>query len=66
MHQRTAEVRLLEAEQRKLERRVSESAGPAALTREARKLGLVRPGERLFIVKGISQWRARLSRPQKR
>ncbi len=27
-----------------------------ALVREARRLGLVKPGERLFIVKGISAW----------
>jgi hypothetical protein len=27
-----------------------------ALTQEARRLGLVRPGEKLFIVKGISAW----------
>jgi hypothetical protein len=25
--------------------------------REARRLGLVKPGERLFIVKGIAAWR---------
>ena len=27
-----------------------------ALTKQARRLGLVRPGERLYIVKGISAW----------
>ena len=27
--------------------------------REARRLGLVRPGERLFIVTGVSEWRER-------
>jgi hypothetical protein len=27
------------------------------LVREARRLGLVKPGERLFIVKGIPAWR---------
>jgi hypothetical protein len=29
----------------------------ATLAREARNLGYVRPGERLYILKGISQWR---------
>jgi hypothetical protein len=28
-----------------------------ALEREARRIGLVRPGQRLFIVKGIKAWR---------
>jgi hypothetical protein len=28
-----------------------------ALAREARRLNLVRPGEKLFIVKGVSDWR---------
>jgi hypothetical protein len=28
----------------------------AALAREARRIGYVKPGERLFIVKGISSW----------
>jgi len=27
------------------------------LIREARRLGLVKPGERLFIVRGIAAWR---------
>jgi cell division protein FtsB len=30
----------------------------AAVAREARRLGYVKPGERLFIVKGIPAWRA--------
>jgi hypothetical protein len=29
------------------------------VTREARRLGYVVPGERLFIVKGIQSWRRR-------
>ena len=28
-----------------------------ALAREARRMRLVRPGERIFIVKGVAQWR---------
>jgi hypothetical protein len=29
------------------------------LIREARRLGLVKPGEQLFIVRGIAAWRKR-------
>ena len=53
---RTAEVRLLRAEHVRLQRLVEASTSDAALAREARRLGLVRPGERLFIVKGIARW----------
>ena len=34
-----------------------EADTPEALTREARRIGYVKPGERLFIVKGIAGWR---------
>ncbi len=54
---RSAEVRALATEKQALERRLAASASGAALVREARRLGLVKPGERLFIVRGISQWR---------
>jgi len=30
----------------------------AAVAREARRIGYVKPGEQLFIVKGIAAWRA--------
>ena len=53
---RAAEVNALRAEHDQLERLVAASASDAALAREARRLGLVRPGERLFIVKGIARW----------
>jgi hypothetical protein len=33
------------------------STSIAALAREARRLGYVRPGEHLFIVKGIAAWK---------
>ena len=56
---RSAEVRTLEARKRSLERRVRAQASTAALVREARRLGYVKPGERLFIVKGIDAWRKR-------
>lgn len=55
--QRSAEVRRLEAERLDLERRLAAQTSTAALVREARRLALVKPGERLYIVKGIAAWR---------
>jgi cell division protein FtsB len=55
--QRHSEVKALVAERRALERRLAASATKQALTREARRLGFVKPGERLFIVKGVEAWR---------
>jgi cell division protein FtsB len=57
LRQRAAEVRVLEAERRDLERRLAAQTSTAALIREARRLALVKPGERLYIVKGIPAWR---------
>jgi cell division protein FtsB len=57
LSQRKDEVRGLQAEKRSLERRLAEGDTPEALAREARRLGFVRPGEQLFIVKGIDAWR---------
>jgi cell division protein FtsB len=54
---RNAEVRVLRSEQAKLQRRIAEVGSNAQLVREARRLGLVKPGEQLFIVKGITAWR---------
>jgi cell division protein FtsB len=53
---KAADVRALKAEKRELQRQLAEANTPQALEREARRVGLVRPGERLFIVKGISRW----------
>ena len=53
---RAAEVTQLRDERRRLERRLADAVSDAALVREARRLGLVKPGERLFIVKGIEAW----------
>jgi cell division protein FtsB len=50
---RKADVAQLEREQAKLERRLAASDTDAFVEQEARRLGLVRPGERLFIVKGL-------------
>ncbi len=57
VNNRAAEVRELEQQNAQLERRVAESETLQALAREARRSWLVRPGERLFIVKGIEEWR---------
>jgi cell division protein FtsB len=54
---RSAEVAQLTAERAALERRLAISTSTAALRREARRIGYVRPGERLFIVKGIDAWK---------
>ena len=57
LSERAAEVESLRAEKSSLERRLAEADTPEALAREARRLGYVKPGEQLFIVKGIEAWR---------
>ena len=54
--ERAAQVKSLRSEQQQLQQKLTAAAGDAALVREARRLGLVKPGERLFIVKGIQAW----------
>jgi cell division protein FtsB len=54
---RRAEVAQLAAEKRALLDRLAASTSADALAREARRLGYVRPGEHLFIVKGIAAWK---------
>jgi cell division protein FtsB len=54
---RQAEVRSLQTEKTQLEKRLAQAGTTEQLVREARRLGLVKPGERLFIVKGIAAWR---------
>ena len=56
---RLTTVRRLEREQAALEKRLRHASSDAALAAEARTLGYVRPGEHLFIVKDIPQWRRR-------
>lgn len=62
LERRSAEVHALEAQQEALQRRLARSGSAQSLVRQARRLGLVKPGERLFIVKGIPQWRHGRSR----
>lgn len=54
--QKAADVQALQAQNRELRDSLATGNTIEALQREARRLGLVRPGERLFIVKGISAW----------
>lgn len=57
LQERHAEVQELRAKRDELARRLDDADTPDALARRARKLGLVKPGEQLFIVKGIEEWR---------
>jgi cell division protein FtsB len=57
LEQRAHEVRQLRAQKLRLQERLAEADTPEAIMREARRLGYVKPGERLFIVKGINDWR---------
>jgi hypothetical protein len=57
---RHAIVNKLQVDKTRLEHRLGSSTSLDTLAREARRLGYVRPGEHLFIVKGIEQWRKRV------
>jgi cell division protein FtsB len=57
LHQRQAEVQALRTEKARLEQRIAQAGTTQQLVREARRLDLARPGEKLFIVKGIEAWR---------
>jgi hypothetical protein len=54
-HQRL--VQQLRTDKARLQRRLGSSTSIATLAREARALGYVKPGEHLYIVKGINHWR---------
>jgi cell division protein FtsB len=54
---RHAQVHHLQTEKTKLEKQIAQADSGQQLIREARRLGLVKPGERLFIVRGINAWR---------
>jgi cell division protein FtsB len=57
VRERQAEVSVLQARKASLERQLKAGASDAALLRQARRLGYVRPGEKLYIVTGINRWR---------
>ena len=50
-------MKALREERARLQARLVRSSTVEALAREARRLNFVRPGERLYIVKGIGDWR---------
>ena len=54
-----AAVHKLQKQEAALEQRLKHASSLPALAAAARTLGYVRPGEHLFIVKDIPQWRRR-------
>lgn len=60
---RQAEVERLRTERNRLQKRLALSTSTKSLTLEARRLGYVKPGEHLFIVRGIDAWRRAHNRP---
>jgi cell division protein FtsB len=52
-----AEVESLRLVKAELELRLVNSTSVDSIEREARRIGYVKPGERLFVVKGIPAWR---------
>jgi cell division protein FtsB len=52
---RGAEVSGLERENARLRARRDELRNPRALEREARRLGMVKPGERAYVVEGLAR-----------
>jgi hypothetical protein len=57
LNRREGEVAKLEQQKRQLEGRIATVDSAGVRVREARRLGLVKPGERLYIVRGIPAWR---------
>lgn len=55
---RRAEVESLRLVRAELELRLVSSTSVESLEREARRINYVKPGERLFVVKGIPAWRS--------
>ncbi|MBA2641343.1 MAG: septum formation initiator family protein [Actinobacteria bacterium] len=55
-----AEVEAVRTAKERLEQRLALSTSLDAMRREARRIGYVRPGEQLFIVKGVAEWRRSL------
>lgn len=52
-----AEVESLRLVKAELQLRLVNSTSVDSIEREARRIGYVKPGERLFVVKGIPAWR---------
>jgi cell division protein FtsB len=56
---RRAQVQSLRTEKARLEKKIARADSDPELIRQGRRLGLVRPGEQLFLVRGITEWRHR-------
>jgi cell division protein FtsB len=56
LHSRKTEVAQLSGLERDLQQRVRASESLDSVAKQARQLGYIRPGEHLFIVKGIKAW----------
>ncbi|HST26496.1 MAG TPA: septum formation initiator family protein [Gaiellaceae bacterium] len=54
--ERSAEVHALAKEKSTLEQRLASSGTGQTLLEEARRLDFIRPGEHLYIVRGIKGW----------
>jgi cell division protein FtsB len=52
----STQVAQLDTQRRQLREQLTAASSNDSLAREARELGYVRPGEQLFIVKGINAW----------
>ena len=57
LQHRQAQVATLKAQKVQLQQRMASIEDGDTLVREARRLGLVKPNEQLFIVRGIAAWR---------
>lgn len=64
--QTRAEVEVLREAKQRMEQRLAFSTSEEATRREARRLGYISPGEQLFIVKGITDWRREHARTLRR
>jgi len=53
--ERRAQVEVLRKENRELRARRTALKNPAALEQEARRLGMVRPGERSYVLRGLPE-----------
>jgi cell division protein FtsB len=56
---RHAQVDALRAEKTALQKKIARANTGPELIRQGRMLGLVRPNEQLFLVRGVSAWRHR-------
>ena len=59
LQNRHAQVHALSGEKTRLEKKIALATTGTELIRQARNLGLVRPHEQLFLVRGVSAWRHR-------